>query len=78
MWAFVQFLQSNGLSVRKLAASRDEVDDDEFSIIADDLTPLGFAVVKASHDKWLRSIDRGCDPSDTRILEKELAKQRAA
>lgn len=76
MWAFVQFLQNNGLSVRTLAASRDEVDHDEFSVCSDDLTSIGLAVVKASHDKWLRSIDRGRDPSDTKILDKELAKQR--
>jgi len=44
--------------------------------MVDDLTVEGLEFMRTGYQKWLRMLDRGGDPSDTRILERELAKQR--
>lgn len=49
---------------------------DSFEIRSDELTEEGLEFMRTAYQKWLRMLDRGGDPSDTRILEKELAKQR--
>lgn len=76
-WALTDFLQRNQLTVRKLAHSLAEVTDD-FEIRSDDLTEEGLQFMRTGYQKWLRKLDRGDDPADTRILETELAKQRGA
>jgi hypothetical protein len=70
-----EFLQRNRLTTRQLASSEADVTD-EFAIMVDDLTVEGLEFMRTGYQKWLRMLDRGGDPSDTRILERELAKQR--
>ncbi len=74
-WTITNFLQENGLVSRQLAASQSAINDD-FEIRSDDLTDEGLEFMRKGYQKWLRMLDRGGDPSDTRILERELAKQR--
>lgn len=75
-WILTDFLQRNELTVRKLANSLSEITDD-FEIRSDDLSDEGVQFMRKGYQKWQRMLDRGGDPSDTRILEAELAKQRA-
>ncbi len=72
-WFLTDFLQRNGLTARSLAESLVEITDD-FEIRSDDLTGEGLQFMRTGYQKWLRMLDRGGDPSDTRILDKELAK----
>jgi hypothetical protein len=74
---FVDFLQNNGLANREILASSQPVSD-ALQIKKSDLTDDGFAVVKASYDKWLRGIDKGKEISDVTALEKALEKVKAA
>jgi hypothetical protein len=76
-WTISDFLQRSCLTTRELAASPNDITDD-FEIRSDDLTPEGLQFMRTGYQKWLRMLDRGGDPSDTRILERELAKQREA
>jgi hypothetical protein len=74
-WVLSSFLQRNSLTLRQLAQSQADITDD-FEIRSDDLTAEGLEFMRKGYQKWLRMLDRGGDPSDTRILERELAKQR--
>lgn len=75
-FVFANFLQQNGLTVRRLVESEGEIDDD-FTIRSDDLTEEGMTVVKLAYDKWLRKVDRGMDPSNIAVLERALKKVRS-
>ena len=72
LWILTNFLQENGLVVRRLASSIDEIGDD-FEIRHSDLTPVGQALIRRACDRWLRSIDRGSRTTD-RLLKRELPK----
>lgn len=74
-WHLTDFLQRHGLTKRVLASSLTDITDDS-QIHTDDLTDEGFEFMRSGYQKWLRALDRGKDPTDTRILEKELAKLR--
>lgn len=74
-WTVSDFLQRHDLTVRQLAGSLSDIADD-FEIRSDDLTGEGLQFMRTGYQKWLRMLDRGGDPSDTKILERELAKQR--
>lgn len=74
-WEITNFLQTNGLTQHQLAESLADINDD-FEIRSADLTEEGFQFMRTGYQKWLRMLDRGGDPSDTHILEKELAKLR--
>lgn len=76
-WAVSDFLQRHNLTVRPLANSISDITND-FEIRSDDLTEEGLLLMRTGYRKWLRALDRGGDPSDTTILQKELAKQRDA
>lgn len=76
-WTLTDFLQRSSLTVRTLAHSPSDITDD-FEIRSDDLTEEGLQFMRTGYQKWLRMLDRGGDPSDIRILDKELAKQRGA
>lgn len=76
-WFLTDFLQRNDLTVRPLAGSLSDITD-EFEIRSDDLTEEGLQFMRTGYQKWLRMLDRAGDPSDLRILDKELAKQRGA
>jgi hypothetical protein len=77
-WHLHEFLRTNGLLVRPLATTRDEVDNDEFAIRSNDVTAEGMAVIREGYDRWCKALDRGTPPSKVTILEKALAKVRAA
>lgn len=74
-YAIVDFLQRNRLTVIELLASRSEISDD-FSIRSSDLTEEGLELMRAVYDRWLRSVDRGADPSDVSAFEKTLSRLR--
>lgn len=76
-WTVSDFLQRHALTMRQLASSLADITDD-FEIRSDDLTAEGLQFMRTGYQKWLRMLDRGGDPSDTRILEKELSKLRGA
>ena len=72
-WSVIQFLRANELLVSPLAESRSEIGD-EFCIRSTDLTAEGLQLMRSGYDRWLKRIDRGGDPADTRILGAELEK----
>lgn len=76
-WTISDFLQRNDLTVRQLAGSLSDITNN-FEIRSDDLTEEGLHFMRTGYQKWLRMLDRAGDPSDLRILDKELAKQRGA
>jgi hypothetical protein len=67
-WTFVEFLQENGLTRRRLAASIGDITED-FEIWAHDLTDLGVAFYRKAESKWLNSIG-------WRSVEENLEKAR--
>jgi hypothetical protein len=67
------FLQDNGLVVRRLLNSEDEITED-FQIHSSDLTEVGMAFMRAAYDKWLKRLDKGADPTDLSLLEKYFRK----
>jgi hypothetical protein len=72
-FTFTKFLQHNGLLVRKLLDSEEEITED-FAIHSDDLTQDGLVFVKAAYNKWLKKLDAGGDPTNVSLLEKHLRK----
>jgi hypothetical protein len=72
---YINFLQGHGLTTRTLLAAGDEVTADT-KIWKSDLTEEGVSFVRRAEQKWLRAIDRGKAPTNTKMLEKELAKLR--
>lgn len=73
--AFVNFLQDNKLTVRKLL-KKGQVPDESFEIWESDLTAEGVVVVDKAFERWLGALDRGTALDDVSILEKALAKIR--
>jgi hypothetical protein len=68
-----RFLDENGLTTRKLTNEHGAVSED-FMLRVGDLTPEGFAVMKAGYYRWLASVDRTKNPHNLRILSNALAK----
>ncbi|MFC7670530.1 hypothetical protein ACFQT0_26490, partial [Hymenobacter humi] len=54
----------------------EEIINDESCLMRSDLTDEGFKLYQKAEQKWLRGIDRGKDPTDMGVFEKELAKLR--
>lgn len=75
LWVVVDFLQTNQLTKKTLASSIDEIDDN-FSLDSDDLTDIGFELMKKAFDKWLTKVDNGMPSTDITILQKALEKLR--
>lgn len=67
------FLQENGLTIRQLLLPEQELDKD-FQISSADLTEKGMAFMRKGYQKWVRSIDRGADPADSALLQREFLK----
>jgi hypothetical protein len=72
LFTLVDFLQRNGLTKRRLIASRNQIDE-SFAIRASDLTDEGVRLIRACHTKWAA---KSKSPDDTAILEKNLQKIR--
>ena len=68
-----RFLQNNDLTNHMLLGDDEEVGED-FEIFSTDLNERGYELMKLALDKWMAAIDRGGDPTSTRILEKYLRK----
>lgn len=69
------FLQSHNLTKGVLLPENVPVED-SFAIRTSDLTSEGIEFMKRAYVKWQKSHDRGKSPSDTKLLEQELAKLR--
>lgn len=75
IWHFVDFLQRNHLMQQDLAENIDDIDD-EFSIKASHLNDEGIFIVKKCYDRWLTKVDKGGNPNDMGIFERQLIKIR--
>jgi hypothetical protein len=73
--AITAFLQENGLTVKHILGSEEQITDD-LSIRSVDLTEEGLVLMKKCYDKWLQRVDQGMPPEDLSIFQKELAKLR--
>lgn len=74
----VAFLEERGLTTNSLL-TKYATSGDEFEISSSDLTPLGYQVIEAAYDRWLRSIvNRRKDLSNLTILESALKALRRA
>lgn len=71
--ALCDFLNANGLVHRPLALHEPGQWED-FELRMNDLTDVGFEVMRCGLDKWMRGLDRGKPASDTSVLEKCLKK----
>ena len=71
----IRFLQENGLTTRTILADGAPVADD-VAIRMEDLTPEGDLLMRRPCDRWFAAFDRGQSPTDTKILERALAKIR--
>lgn len=71
--SLIDFLQNNGLTTKVILEKNAPITD-ELAIKVSDLTENGFQLIKKCHDKWLRGIDKGKNPTDMRVFEKELTK----
>lgn len=75
---FLKFLQDNGLT-RRIFLPDPLAVPIGFELTMKDVTPEALVLWRTGYCKWLDRFDRNpdADPSDVRILEKELAKIRA-
>lgn len=71
--SFVSFLEGNSLLSVETKVSLNHLSDSTI-IMKSDVNEKGWLLVKHAYNKWLRSIDRSQNPTDVRILEKELKK----
>lgn len=71
--ALCRFLNTHHL-VHQPLTIREPGQWDGFELRLLDLTDRGLAVMRCGLDKWMKGLDRGKDPADTRVLENCLAK----
>jgi len=71
----VRFLQENGLTTRTLVPLGEPIPHD-LKIRASDLTEEGNKFYDGPVQRWYHAQDRGTGPTDTRILERGLARMR--
>jgi hypothetical protein len=72
---YINFLQKNNLVVRKLIDNESDIDEN-FCYKVSDLTDEGLEFTKIALAKYVNGIDRGKDPSNVKVLERELKKMR--
>lgn len=70
-----RFLQDSKLTTRTLVAPDEEIPHD-LKIWQSDLTQEEVELYRDAVQRWLFALDRGTDPTDTRILEQGLADLR--
>ena len=70
------FLQSNGLTNRKLLNTIEDVE--KTTLLVKDLTVEGLLFFRTSYQKYIKALDRGTDPAKAckNILERDLKKLR--
>jgi hypothetical protein len=66
-FVIASFLQDNEFTKRTIVTHANDIDDG-FTIKSSDLTEAGLAFMRGCYAKWVRSIDRGKSPDDTRVL----------
>lgn len=71
--ALVNYLQAHQLTVH-LVLEKDGPLTDESKLMYSDLTSKGFRLYQRAEQKWLKGIDRGKDPTDMSVFDKELAR----
>jgi len=72
----VRFLQDHGL-VKRTLLNNNEEPTESFCIRASDLTDEGLELMKATYDRWLKSVDQGkTAPNNVDIFKKRLRKLR--
>lgn len=69
--ALVRFLQDRGLTTRTLLGPGATLLDD-FCLQSDDLSALGLEFMRSGYQKWARLVDRGGDPRDAKVLQREF------
>lgn len=72
----MNFFQKNNLLNHKIIPDSGIIDED-FEIWSNDFTDEGIQLMKTGYQKWLGRVDKGMDPSNTKILERELDKLRS-
>ncbi len=72
-WVITDFLQRNGLTLRTLAQSKTEIDDD-FAIMTGDLSEKGFQFMAVGYQRWLQRLDTGATFDNELFLQKQLKK----
>ena len=70
-----RFLQENSLVKSHLIDDGQQVSD-ALEVRKGEFTDEGFEFYRTGVQKWFKAHDRGTPPTDTRILERELAKLR--
>ena len=70
-----RFLETNHLVTVVLLGNEPQVSD-QLSVRRRDFTDEGFEFYRRTEQKWFGALDRGTPSTDTRILERELAKLR--
>ena len=70
-----RFLQENNLVTAHLVQEGQQVSD-LLEVRRKEFTDEGFEFYRTGVQKWFRATDRGTPLTDTRILERELAKLR--
>jgi hypothetical protein len=71
--ALVYYFQEHQLTVRLVLAG-DERLTDESKLMRSDVTDKGFLLYQRTEQRWLKAIDRGKNPSDMSLFDKELTK----
>lgn len=69
----VRFLQDHGLATRTLLGP-DATLQDDFCLQSNDLSALGLEFMRSGYQKWARLVDRGGDPRDATLLQREFEK----
>jgi len=73
----INYLQDRNLTTRYILKQGEEITE-ETKILATDLTPEGFELIKKGLDRWTDNIfDRGKSPNDYTLLDKHLKKIRS-
>lgn len=71
----LKFLQDNGLTRRMICATAPDIPHD-LKVYLRDVTPEALDLYRSGYLKWLTRFERNADadPSDMKVLEKELVK----
>ncbi|RZJ90568.1 MAG: hypothetical protein EOO60_08820 [Hymenobacter sp.] len=67
------YLQKHQLVVQPILEIGEPITD-ELKLMRSNLTDRGFRLYKQAEQKWLKGIDRGRDPTNMGVFDRELAK----
>ena len=69
--AVINFLQNNGLTTRAILGENGIINDDT-CIHTDHLNENGKAIMKKCYHRWLKQVDKGLDPDELSMFQKEF------